>query len=398
MCVRSHLTISFFDLGPLTGKLAAEDRIGFSGFRLTGPMNRPDLYDEIIVFQGASYFRALSRGQVYGLSARGLALNVGQSGGEEFPAFRHFWIEKPPAPSSRIIIHALLNSPSVAGAYRFDVTPGDPTTIAVQATLYPRKDLQNVGIAPLTSMFLFSPINRKRVDDFRAAVHDSDGLAMVNGWGENLWRPVNNPRRLQVSNFLDQDPRGFGLIQRARTFAQYQDLEAKYERRPGSWVEPSTGWGPGSVELFEIPSEEEIHDNIVAYWKPSNRLAAGKAHVFNYRLSWPNDVPRGWPGAIVHATRAGLINGPQRSSGAIQFAVDFKGLSPSSMSELPSARVDASVGAASAPVVQANRDIDGVRVSFSFDPKGTATSELRLVLQSNDKPVSETWLYRWTKD
>ena len=389
---------SYFDLGPLAGKLAPEARVGFSGFRIAGPMNRPDLFDEIIVFQGASYFRALSRGQIYGLSARGLALNVGQTGGEEFPLFRRFWIEKPQAGASHIVIHALLDSPSVTGAWRFEVTPGTPTTINVQATLYPRKVLPNVGIAPLTSMFLFSSINRARINDFRPAVHDSDGLAILNGWSEHLWRPLNNPRRLQTSDFLDQNPRGFGLIQRSRSFAQYQDLEAHYERRPSAWVEPGEGWGPGAVELFEIPSEEEIHDNIVAYWKPALPLAPGKSYTFNYRLSWPTDVPRSWAGAVVHATRAGLINGPRRKSGALQFAVDFKGLTPGASADLPLARVDASAGVVSTPVVQPNPEIDGLRVSFSFDAKGVTSSELRLVLQINDKPVSETWLYRWTKD
>lgn len=388
----------YFDLGPLAGKLATEDRIGFSGFRLTAPINRPDAFDEIIVFQGASYFRSLSRGQTYGLSARGLALNVGQPGGEEFPSFRRFWIEKPVPGSSQIVIHALLDSPSTTGAYRFQVTPGLPTEIDVQSTLYPRKELTHVGIAPLTSMFLFSGISRARISDFRPAVHDSDGLAIINGWGEHLWRPLSNPRRLQASSFLDQNPRGFGLIQRARNFAQYQDLEARYELRPGAWIIPNERWGSGSVDLFEIPTEEEIHDNIVSYWRPALPLGAGKAHTFNYRILWPNDAPKGWPGATVHATRAGLVNGPLRKSGSIRFVVDFKGLSPTGLAELPGAKLEASAGAVSAPVVQANPEIDGLRATFIFDPKGVASSELRLVLQSNDKALSETWLYRWTKD
>ena len=392
---------SYFDLGPLTGKLPPEARLGFSGFRITGPLNRPDLFDEIIVFQGASYFRALSRGQIYGLSARGLALNVGQSGGEEFPLFRRFWIEKPQAEAAQIVIHALLDSPSVTGAYRFLVMPGSPTAIDVQVTLYPRRELPNAGIAPLTSMFLFSSINRSRINDFRNAVHDSDGLAVINGWGEHLWRPLNNPRRLQTSNFVDENPKGFGLIQRSRGFSEYQDLEASYEQRPSAWVDAREPWGAGAIELFELPTEEEIHDNIVAYWKPAQTLAAGRSHTFNYRLSWPDDVPRRWSGATVHATRSGLINGPQRKNGTMQFVVDFKGLngaSASASAELPVARLEASSGAVSAPVVQANSKTDGLRVSFSFDAKGASSSELRLVLQRNDKPVSETWLYRWTKD
>jgi glucans biosynthesis protein len=236
------------------------------------------------------------------------------------------------------------------------------------------------------------------MNDFRPAVHDSDALAVVNGWGERLWRPLSNPRRLQTSDFIDQNPRGFGLIQRARASAEFQDLEARYEDRPSAWIEPREAWGAGAVELFEIPSEEEIHDNIVAYWKPAQPLAPGKAHAFNYRLSWPDDMPRSWSGAYVHATRAGLINGPQRKTGAIQFVVDFKGLPVSAGSDLPLARAEASAGGVSAPVVQRNADIDGLRVAFSFDPKGAATSELRLVLQNNDKVLSDTWLYRWTKD
>jgi glucans biosynthesis protein len=244
-------------------------------------------------------------------------------------------------------------------------------------------------------MFLFSGIDRSRVSDFRPAVHDSDGLAIANGAGERLWRPLNNPRRLQTSDFLDPNPRGFGLIQRARAFEHYQDLEARYERRPSAWIEPLDAWGPGAVRLFEIPTEEEIHDNIVAYWRPAQPLTAGKAHTFRYRLWWPDDVPQGWSGAVVTATRAGRINGPQRKTGTLQFVVDLKGGLPvNAEDDLPVARVEASAGAVGAPVVQSHPEIEGLRVSFSFDPKGAASSELRLALQINEKAVSETWLYR----
>jgi periplasmic glucans biosynthesis protein len=389
---------AYFDFGVLADRLPPDARIEFSGFRITGPLNRPDLFDEILVFQGASYFRALSRGQLYGLSARGLALNVGRPEGEEFPLFKRFWIEKPPSGGPQLVIYALLDSVSVVGAYRFNVFPGSPTAIDVQATLYPRKEMSNVGIAPLTSMFLFSGIDRSRVNDFRPAVHDSDGLAILNGWGEHLWRPLNNPRRLQTSDFVDQNPRGFGLAQHARTFAGFEDLEAGYERRPSAWIEPRDSWGPGAVELFEIPSEEEIHDNIVAFWKPAQHLEPGKSYAFNYRLSWPNDTPRSWPGAVVHATRSGPINGPQRNTGIVQFVVDFDGLPANSAAQLPFARAEASTGTVSAPVVQANSMIDGLRVSFSFDPKGATSSELRLVLLSKENAISDTWLYRWTKN
>ena len=387
----------FFDLGPLAGKLAPEARLGFSGFRITAPINRPDLFDEVIVFQGASYFRALSRGQSYGLSARGLALNIGDPAGEEFPNFRRFWIDKPKPGATSMIIYALLDSPSVAGAYKITVTPGAPTRTDVEMTLYPRKELTKVGIAPLTSMFLFNSVNRTRISDFRGAVHDSDGLAIHNGFGEQLWRPLNNPKRLQTSHFLDNNPRGFGLIQRARRFSDYQDLEAAYERRPSSWVEPRGQWGPGMVELFELPTEEEIHDNIVAFWHPRAPLAAGKPHSFSYGLAWTNDSPS-TALARVLASRAGLVNGPLRKNGTIQFAIDFSGLGVWPDEKLPTAKVEASVGGVGVPTVERNPSTGGFRVAFTLDPKGAPFSELRLALTANAKPISETWLYRWTSD
>ncbi len=389
---------AYFDMGPLAGKLPPDARMGFSGFRITSPLNRPDVFDEVIVFQGASYFRALSRGQSYGLSARGLALNVGQPSGEEFPLFKKFWIEKPAIRAGAVVIHALLDSPSVAGAYRFVVTPGAPTVIAVMATLYPRQELANPGIAPLTSMYLFGANNRTRISDFRSAVHDSDGLAMLNGWGEHIWRPLTNPRRLQTSHFIDQNPKGFGLMQRARNFRHYQDLEAGYERRPSAWVAPAEDWGPGAVELFELPTEEEIHDNIVAFWKPAQPLAANKPYTFSYTLSWPDEVPTDWGGAKVLATRIGLINGPRRKSGTQQFVVDFGGLPGLTASEPPVAKLEASAGAVGVPIVQPNPEIGGLRVSFTFDAKGAQVSEMRLVLMNGQKAVSETWLYRWTNE
>lgn len=388
---------SYFDLGPLAGKLAPEARLGFSGFRLLSPMNRPDLFDEVIVFQGASYFRAVSRGQVYGLSARGLALNVGEASGEEFPTFRRFWIEKPKPGAEAVAVYALLDSPSVAGAYRIVITPGAPTVTEVELALYPRQDLANVGIAPLTSMYLFGPLDRSRISDFREAVHDSDALAVDNGYGEHLWRPLSNPKRLQTSHFVDENPKGFGLIQRSRRPEDFQDLEAAYERRPGGWVQTSANWGPGAVALVEIPTDEEIHDNIVAFWRPSQPLPKGKEWSTQYVLAWPNDATRRWSGARVVATRSGLINGPRRKSGIIQFAVDFEGLPAAPSGELPSAKVEVSAGEVSSVVVQPNPMLkEGGRASFSFDPKGTAVAEFRLQMFANNKPVSETWLYRWT--
>ena len=72
--------------------------LGFAGFRLHAPLNRPDYFDEVCSFLGASYFRAVAKGLTYGLSARGLALGTGeQPGPEEFPVFKAFWLEQPAA-------------------------------------------------------------------------------------------------------------------------------------------------------------------------------------------------------------------------------------------------------------------------------------------------------------
>jgi glucans biosynthesis protein len=204
----------------------------FSGFRILAPINRADVFDEFVVFQGASYFRAVAKGQGYGLSARGLALNTGARDGEEFPFFRAFWIERPQPEARAVVVHALLDSVSTTGAYRFTIRPGEATVMDVEMTLYPRGELKLAGLAPLTSLFAFGPNDRVGIDDFRPAVHDSNGLAIWNGKGEWLWRPLSNPETLQISEFIDDNPRGFGLLQRRRAFADYQDLEANYERRP----------------------------------------------------------------------------------------------------------------------------------------------------------------------
>ena len=266
---------ALYEFGALVGQPKADTPpIGFSGLRINSPINRPNVFDEVLVFQGASYFRGVSRGQAYGLSARGLAIDVAQPSGEEFPFFRTFWVERPARSSRQLVVHALLDSPGATGAYTFRIAGGAPTTVDVDVKLFPRRDLMHVGVAPLTSMFLFGGNNRSRMSDFRRAVHDSDGLAIATQ-GEQLWRPLANPRRLQVSAFSVQDLKGFGLIQRHRSFSDYEDLEANYERRPSAWIEPVGSWGNGTVRLVEIPSEEEIHDNIVAYWNPLEPYAQG---------------------------------------------------------------------------------------------------------------------------
>jgi periplasmic glucans biosynthesis protein len=300
-----HLAYSpnYFEFGKLVPQPLPKADIGFAGIRLlSNRINRPDVFDEVAVFLGASYFRSLGRDQLYGISARGLALKTGEPEGEEFPVFRAFWAETPAKDGDTIVVHALLDSKSVAGAYRFTIRPGLPTVMDVEASLFPRVDLTKVGLAPGTSMFYFDANGRERGDDWRPEVHDSDGLLMVNGHGERLWRPLANPRNLQISAFVDAGPRGFGLVQRNRDPKAYEDFESHYERRPSLWVEPVGDWGKGTVTLVEIPSDSEVNDNIVAYWSPQQPIAAGTEYAFAYRLSWGNE-PQQPPGTASSRAR-----------------------------------------------------------------------------------------------
>ncbi|MGE5161399.1 MAG: glucan biosynthesis protein G, partial [Betaproteobacteria bacterium] len=243
-------------------------KLGFAGFRIHYPLNTPRYKDELAVFLGASYFRLLGKGQHYGASARGLALDTAERGGEEFPRFEQFWIEKPARNATRLVLYALLDSKRVTGAYRFVLKPGDETVAEVQSRLYFREAVGKVGIAPVTSMFMYGENQPGSADGFRPEVHDSDGLSIASANGEWIWRPLVNPKRLLTTSFALPGVRGFGLMQRDRAFASYEDLEARYDLRPSLWVEPTSGWGRGRVELVQIPTPDEKNDNIVAYWVP----------------------------------------------------------------------------------------------------------------------------------
>lgn len=396
---------ALFDFGDLSLDQAEAAGVGFSGFRIHAPINRRDRYDEFLVFLGASYFRGVAKGQYYGLSARALSLDTATGDAEEFPNFRSFWIEKPDTPQS-IIVHALLDSPSVAGAYTFTITPGRETVVDTDAVIYPRRTLANVGLAPLTSMFLKNPHDPGGPPDFRPSIHDSDGLAMWNGQDERLWRPLLSPPAFQSSYFTDRDPKGFGLIQRERSFDDYQDLEAQYERRPSAWVEPQGSWGAGSVELVEIPTDVEYVDNIVTAWRPATPLAAYRAYAYAYRLSWREDVPE-LNVMRVHKTRIGAGSKPN----SMRFVLDFAQSQPQSIAKvagsnaiiadaplipIPEVDLSSSGGTLAHTVVQANPHLPGIRVTFELDPHDETQIELRLALRADGVLASEAWLYRWS--
>jgi len=368
--------------------------IGFAGFRLHNPMNRPDYYDEVCAFQGASYFRAVAQRQGYGLSARGLAIKTADQTGEEFPRFTTFWLERPDKGSDSAVVHALLDSQSAAAAYRFTIRPGKQTVFDTEMALYPRADITTIGIAPLTSMFLFDANERTRVDDYREAVHDSNGLLLWTGKGEQIWRPLANPQTLQISAFSDSGPRGFGLMQRGRALGDYQDLEAHYENRPSLWVEPIGDWGPGIVELVEIPTSREINDNIVAFWRPHDPLKAKGEYIQSYRLHWCWSVPAGTTLGEVIATRCGQAWDQKNRLFVIDFAGGvLKGRRPDAV---PAIDVGASKGKIANSVAQPNATTGGWRLSFELDPAGEKLVEMHARLMEGENPLTENWIYRWT--
>lgn len=368
--------------------------LGYSGLRLRAELSEAGIFQEYAVFQGASYFRGIGSGEIYGLSARGLALKTGHPDGEEFPDFTAFWLETPQSGAGSVVLHALLDSPSCTGAYRFDIAHGDTLRMSVSATLFARKELRHLGIAPLTSMFLFDETMRQRFSDFRPAVHDSDGLRIHNGAGEVIWRPLNNPKTLQFSAFGDRDPRGFGLMQRPRAFGDFADLEALYHKRPALWVTPGENWGAGSIVLVEIPADLEIYDNIVAYWNPAAPIPAGGSHSMSYTLDWgANPAPAAdMPLPVLNTAIGG------RPEGGNIVAIDFadSALVPDDLSRLD-ILVRASAGDVTPGLVQRNPETNGPRLAFTFEPGDAELVEFRAQLRLDGEPLSEVWLYRWTR-
>lgn len=376
---------------------APPDPVPLAGFRLLYPLHGKDPVDEIAAFLGASYFRLIGREQVYGASARGLAIDTG-SAREEFPAFRRFWLLPPEPGASGIAVFALLDSPGVAGAYRFDLRPGTRTVVDVTATLYIRHAITTLGLAPLTSMFMSGEATARRDGDFRPEVHDSDGLLMMTGAGEHLWRPLSNPAQLSISAFGDVNPRGFGLLQRDRAFDHYEDLEAQYHKRPSFWVEPEGDWGEGEIRLIEIPTDSEIHDNIVAFWTPRQAPKGGERIRVKYRLSALADEARLAPAGRVVASRMATTTQPGVKPGkARRMVVDFAGRDLDVLrAEQP---VEGDVSLSSGKLldlrVQAVPASGAWRLVFDVEPDGAKPVEMRAFLRLRGDPLTETWTQRW---
>ncbi|WP_374012560.1 glucan biosynthesis protein [Pseudoxanthomonas koreensis] len=389
-----------FDYGRsgLAGKRLPRD-LGFAGFRLS---STDDLQRDWAAFLGASYFRAVGSSMQYGLSARGLAIDTGMPRPEEFPEFTAFWLEQPEPGSDTLVVYALMDSPSVAGAYRFALTRGEPLVMDVDAALYPRTRIERLGIAPATSMYQVGENDRRMDWDWRAEIHDSDGLAMHTGAGEWIWRPLGNPEHLRFNAFADDNPRGFGLLQRDRNFDHYQDDGVFYEKRPSLWVEPKHGWGQGSVQLVEIPTVDETFDNIVAFWNPQAKPEPGQELLFGYRLFWGEHPPARPQLAECVATRTGLggVVGRKREHFSWRFAVDFAGGALAGLAARNAtveAVVETSRGTLETISARPLHPLQGYRAMFDVVPPDDSTTQidLRLYLRHEGQALTETWLYQW---
>jgi periplasmic glucans biosynthesis protein len=382
---------ALFDIpsGDLASQLPAD--LGFAGFRV---MNH-DGQGDWIAYLGASYFRAATPFNQYGLSARGLAIDTGAGRPEEFPRFTAFWLSHDP--TGNLVVCALLESASVVGAYRIiHQRDGGGLTQTVEATLNFRKPVEILGLAPLTSMFWYGPTDRAKALDWRPQIHDSDGLAIWTGAGERIWRPLTDPARVTTNAFIGADPKGFGLMQRDRAFEDYQDDGAFYDRRPSAWVEPIGQWGAGSVKLVEIPTAGETDDNIVAFWSPERPVKVGDALSPRYRLHWTDEEPNPLGVGRTVATRQGVGGRPgvAAEAGGRKFVVDFSGGQLATLTRQSGVTpvVTAggqSVAAAAYPVVGTGR----WRLMFDITTTRGNTVELRAFLRLGAEALTETWVF-----
>ncbi len=386
---------SLFTFGKAEFAAQLPEDIGFAGFRVMDEGSKTDW----LAFLGAAYFRSSGQLDQYGLSTRGVAIDTGLPTPEEFPRFTAFWFEPSAADPRAVVIYALMDGPSIAGAYRMECAKHDGVVMQIEAALYARKEITRLGVAPLTSMFWYSETNRRQARDWRPEIHDSDGLALWTGGGERIWRPLNDPPQLQVSSFVDSNPKGFGLLQRDRNFENYEDDGVFYDRRPSVWVEPLEGWGDGAVQLVEIPTDDEISDNIVAYWLPKTPVKAGSAWNFKYRLHWLADEPYPPQLGRVIATRVGRggIPGQPRPQDKKKIVIDFAGgpLEDLKKGDPVQLIVDAARGTIDGDYTLQVVGTRHWRAFFDIAVDGSAPVDIRAFLRYNDRPLTETWLFQF---
>ncbi len=383
----------YFDWSEV-GNIKLSPEIGHTGFKIHYPINTNEHTDEFAVFQGATYFRVVSKGQFYGLSARGISINTGMPNvQEEFPVFKEFWIQKPSGFDSKIRVFALMDGKSITGAYLFEITPGETSKSVVTAEIYLRRPVEKLGIAPLTSMFWYGENSQIPQGQAYPEVHDSDGLQFQTENGEVYWRPIDNPKKPNIHAIDLENPKGFGLVQRDRDFASYEDTNMKYQLRPSAWVEPESSLGKGQLHLFRFPTKQDSDDNVTLFWVPTNVPEVGESYHINYTISWNVSPPRKLGYVVATRTNYG-------KDGERQFLIDFKGDKLQSYTEenLPTPVVESW----NEPTEVSNVSIikipetEKFRLSFQIPPKvGSKPTELKAYLKDKEDVISEIWITTW---
>ncbi|MEJ4044944.1 glucan biosynthesis protein D [Erwinia sp. SLM-02] len=388
-----------------TAQLEGKTDLGFAGFRA---FKKPELARrDIVSFLGASYFRAVDETYQYGLSARGVAIDTFSNGKEEFPDFTAFWFETPKADDTTFTVYTLLDGASCTGAFKFVIHCEEKRVVMeVENHIYARKDIWQLGIAPMTTMFSCGNNERRMCDTIHPQIHDSDRLAMWTGTGEWICRPLNNPQRLTFNAYQDENPRGFGMLQLNHDFQDYQDVIGWYNKRPSLWVEPVGKWGKGAVNLMEIPTTGETLDNIVCFWQPADPIKAGSEHSFQYKLYWSGLPPVRSGLARVNATRTGMGGFPEGWAPgehypdvwSRRFAVDFvggdlKAAAPKGIEPV----IEVTSGTIKQVEILFVEPINGYRILFDWYPNSDSTApvNMRMFLRTKDDTLSETWLYQY---
>ncbi len=404
----------FFDYGDLHIQNEIPTRTGYAGFRVLYPLNKTNQLDELGAFLGASYFRLLGAGQRYGESARGLALDCGEPGRpEEFPIFTDWWLGKPQKEDNELRLFGLLDSVSCTGAYEFLIRPGETTVCDVDAVLFlretnqvlkvnpQRRPIQTIGLAPLTSMFWFGKTTEHKPDDYRLEVHDSDGLQARMETGEVLWRPLDNPAVMRHQIFSAPNIRGFGLMQRERSFAMYQDSFNSYQLVPSVWVEPHGNWGGGNLHLVELNAQYEGMDNIVAFWDPTNKPAPLQPYRFGYTLYWTRESAESFMKISEERAVSTRIGLDLNCKDCRLIVIDFDG---PKLDAVPKDRPPVAIANCSANAaitdnqVIRNEELGTWRVILKMQPKpgNVDPVDLRCTLQQGTNVLSETWTYQWS--
>lgn len=386
----------YFDWSDV-GKVKLKSEIGHTGFKIHYPINTDEHTDEFVVFQGASYFRVVSEGQVYGLSARGISINTGlPNAQEEFPVFKEFWIKKPGTFDSTIYIYALLDGKSITGAYEFEIKPGKVTKTKITAEIYLRRNVERLGIAPLTSMFWYGENSQIPQGQAYPEVHDSDGVQIKTENGETYWRPIDNPRKPH-SQFIDlENPKGYGLIQRDKNFSSYEDTNMKYQLRPSAWIEPDISFGKGQLQLYRFPTNQDSDDNVTLIWIPSKLPNLGEPLHLSYTISWNDPEPENI-GSVV-ATRTNISK-----DGDKQFLIDYKGGKLESFNDenLPTPVVEVSNETFEVSNISIQRipESEKIRLSFQIPAKyANKTTELKAFIKDKNEIITETWISTWDKE